>query len=785
MNLNDITTKPYILALIIRDDGERLLLGDGTYDFKDTLQHFQADTFANDVVELQGADGQLLAGQVRRAGTQKFAGYIGDASMSKQKIEELRRAFLMFFRKKHFYKVVYIFCDGSAIQRKRGYIVNPPTAPEMWQKFPEYSISLNFEDVNYYEYEEDEFGDEIYAHIVQIALAKALEGGLVWDAIGAVTTSITWSNILSASGEYISINNALDRMAPLASVQIDGNATQDGTPTPDDPVDIQVVTGENVVKISGKNLLNPSEILQGTWINPSIPNTCVFFLPISTGQTITVSNQDTATWRFSMGLCETPRAGTNTQDTGWQTGASKTLTAQSGGFLYVQLRMNSVANITPSDIPTGVFMIERGSTATDYEPFQAQSYEVNLGKNLLNSFTISASGITVATDGTLTVSGNSSANGYKHTGKTLAELAPSLKVGDVVYLYLESDWSGTKAVYTSHGGYWTTGNSKTITSDMLSDGVIVYGGYQTTTTIRIMLTKALDTTYAPYFTPIELAKIGDYQDYIWRDGNDWKVHKEVGKVIYDGSETWSLYTGKSHTFMTSLGSGIRAMNGLCDHFRTGYAASFDVSPCFYPFNTTNMIFSYPDMADVAAFKTWLASNPTTVYYALSTPTDTIITEQTLIDQLNTLGNAKLFVGQNNISTNTLNAIPTLEIEYYGAYTDEGAGYEWEPGGGNQNIITVDGIDNARPVWQVVGPANNPTLTNITTGQTISWQGFVPIGQTLTIDMNEMTADLAGANVFEYITGTWLELRPGNNTLVYTADGGAEADSTLSWNGVAS
>ena len=41
MNLDDITTKRYILALIIRDDGERLLLGDGYYEFKDALQHFQ------------------------------------------------------------------------------------------------------------------------------------------------------------------------------------------------------------------------------------------------------------------------------------------------------------------------------------------------------------------------------------------------------------------------------------------------------------------------------------------------------------------------------------------------------------------------------------------------------------------------------------------------------------------------------------------------------------------------------------------------------------------------
>ena len=190
MNLADITTKCYILALIIRDDGERLLLGDGAYEFKDTQQHFQPNTYANDVVELQGTDGQMLAGQVRRTAVQTFSGYIGDATFSQQAVESARRDFMMFFRKQHFYTAVYIFKDGTAIQRKRGYIVNAPSVPELWQKFPEWSIGLNFEDPNYYEYAENNLGEEIYAHIQSIAIATAISGGLVWDAIGA-----TWDSI--------------------------------------------------------------------------------------------------------------------------------------------------------------------------------------------------------------------------------------------------------------------------------------------------------------------------------------------------------------------------------------------------------------------------------------------------------------------------------------------------------------------------------------------------------------------------------------------------------------
>lgn len=218
MNLADITSKCYIMALIIRDDGERLLLGEGYYEFKSNLQHFQPNTYQNDVVELQGTDGQLLAGQVRRTSAQKFDGYIGDASVNKTTIEQYRTNFMMFFRKKHFYKVVYIMPNGDAIQRKRGYITDAPSVPEIWQKFPEYHIALNFEDPNYYEYEEDENGDEIFANIVNIVLAIALSGGLIWDNDGAVSDNDGYEWEDGAGKNNIATVTGVDNAYPVWQV---------------------------------------------------------------------------------------------------------------------------------------------------------------------------------------------------------------------------------------------------------------------------------------------------------------------------------------------------------------------------------------------------------------------------------------------------------------------------------------------------------------------------------------------------------------------------------------
>lgn len=186
MNLSDITTQCFILSLFIRDDGERFLLGSGAYCFNEEQLHFTANVFANDIVEVQGNDGVFLAGQVRRPETQVFDGYIGDATTKKQDIETYRRNFLKFFRKNHYYTVVYIFKNGTAIQRQRGFIVDAPQVQELFQLFPAYHIGLSFEDVNYYVYLEDSEGQEIYGKSATIPFSGvATGGGLVWDTHGA------------------------------------------------------------------------------------------------------------------------------------------------------------------------------------------------------------------------------------------------------------------------------------------------------------------------------------------------------------------------------------------------------------------------------------------------------------------------------------------------------------------------------------------------------------------------------------------------------------------------
>lgn len=194
MAVHDIVSECWILTLFIRDDGERLLLGSGDYAFKDSQQHFSGNTFVNDTVDVQGGDGTYIVGQVRRSKPQSFDGYVGDASYDKAQIEEKRRAFIAFFQKNHIFEAVYVYPDGSAIRRQRGFITDAPEVKELYQLFPEYHVALNFEDVNYYSYAENEDGTEIYSQSAIIPLYGSVGGGLIWDKTGAVfdETGATW-----------------------------------------------------------------------------------------------------------------------------------------------------------------------------------------------------------------------------------------------------------------------------------------------------------------------------------------------------------------------------------------------------------------------------------------------------------------------------------------------------------------------------------------------------------------------------------------------------------------
>lgn len=168
---------------------------------------------------------------------------------------------------------------------------------------------------------------------------------------------------------------------------------------------------------------------------------------------------------------------------------------------------------------------------------------------------------------------------------------------------------------------------------------------------------------------IELCKIGTYQDYIYKNGEDWYVHKETGKVTFTGAETenWSLAQAATGYFMASTASGESHAdnNGYCNEFINRGSQSHGAYEYVWVQPNANAFYIQvlnTRANDLSSFRTWLGANPATVYYDIATPTDTKITNATLIAQLNALNAGTTYDGTTIITVASENLAGPLEVK---------------------------------------------------------------------------------------------------------------------------
>ena len=80
---------------------------------------------------------------------------------------------------------------------------------------------------------------------------------------GQIATSVTNEIENTASGDVISVNDSLD--APLRGLKLFGKTTQNGTPAPDNPVDLESAGDDGGIDVSvcGKNIYRPEKMVAG------------------------------------------------------------------------------------------------------------------------------------------------------------------------------------------------------------------------------------------------------------------------------------------------------------------------------------------------------------------------------------------------------------------------------------------------------------------------------------------------------------------------------------------
>lgn len=346
---------------------------------------------------------------------------------------------------------------------------------------------------------------------------------------------------IHVSGTFI--HAVLSADSKISDYELEGNATQDGTPTPDSPVAINTVTGENTLTVTGKNLFDPNIITEnydftydattGYLTGKTGKGTAYMLFETSNPQTVTITiEQPLGQSTAGLGIRFNYNDGTHNDVYPWNYSTqTKIVQTSNKPVLSVGTVVGNILNINSYR-----FQLELGNSASSFEPYQAQSQTIDLGS-------------------------------------------------------------------------------------------------------------------------IELAKIGTYQDKIYYDADTskWMLHKEVGKVVLDGSETWTktnlaFQTVASITPNFLLWANMTALSNNFTHHYYASSISSNIQNGEFGWSGASVLtMRYDSCSTASDFKTWLSTHNATVYYALATPTDTEITDETLLSQLNAIYDIELKEGTVNIS----------------------------------------------------------------------------------------------------------------------------------------
>ena len=436
-------------------------------------------------------------------------------------------------------------------------------------------------------------------------------------------------------------------------------------PNPDYPQDVQVVTGEQEVRTTGKNLLrytrtfpytvhgitatlesDNSITLNGTMTTSSTHITIASPLDLSeySNKPVTVSVRTSGVGAMSNAGVKN---GSSTDLIVLSTFSGDTSKSSTGTINFNQyddilfdLWFNNTLVGTTFENFNIKPQVEGGSTATAYEAYEEQKYLVGLcGKNMFNK----AEALT-----------------YKWLTAGTGQLVSS-DDPNVVTPYIKVE-VGKKYTFSGIGdlqirvfGYANLTDNKLVTYiDNLRDQRTftaqypymraAIGGGDAVAVIDAIQCEEGDTatSFEPY-THIELCKIGDYQDYIYRDEDgDWFVHKEIKKEIFDGTKEWKNFRVINDTY-NSVEINPEIVSGrpevFCPYFRWISQDNANAGSHIYTFyggGGLKCYFQNTIANSLEEWHTWLSKKNMPIYYPWATPTNAQITNSELIAQLDAL-----------------------------------------------------------------------------------------------------------------------------------------------------
>ena len=451
------------------------------------------------------------------------------------------------------------------------------------------------------------------------------------------------------------------------------------SPNPDYPQTVNVVSGEQTVQIVGKNLFSAEQAVidsnnattfitaDGEWLQfRTSGNRLIYNFPQKAGTTFTITT-----------IAKTIEAGNNgfNLQIMYADGTTETLFSQQLGdgaehtntatktlakdMLYLR---TAYTDSKDTQLKIAGTQLELGNQATTYEPYQGQSYEINLGKNLfdIKGFLDARSATyTEASDGTLTITGIGAlyTSPLKFSDEditvSLQGIIANLTASNVRIQLLNSASTVVGEINSS---------TPTVSNIKASSLRFNWSSTGTFTVKNVQLEAGLATSYSPYKTPMKLCKIGTYQDYIYKSGDKWYKHAEVGKAsISLGTTVYTLTGGyKGSTYAPANKIYEFSAGAYCEK-ATRWTAGAYWAGCFYE-NAANFMFVGTSTDDSASLKA--KYDGSAIYFILATPTDTEITDSELVGQLEALLAGSLYKGLNNVFLiPSAGAQGTMELSY--------------------------------------------------------------------------------------------------------------------------
>lgn len=475
----------------------------------------------------------------------------------------------------------------------------------------------------------------------------------VWD---------NWEKV-NGTGTTLTLNNTVE--APMSLVY-KGNTLQNGTPTPETPQDIHVVSGDNSIVVGNdKNIFNMKEYASA--------NSSYFTYSSSTGLTaIAKDNRATASVGYPISITASTKyyiktdtdkrlliSQYNSSDV-WITnnevfnGGDFTTNANAS---HIRIKVADTLTSFPT-IVGNVYI----STSNDY---QSNTYSIDLGvENFINAPDITLTG-----------------TGYVFNLSNLTIPSGTYTL-DIKCPYTSLNMACIDKDETEY----FNGNKNLPVTIEATNGIKtlrVYNGNSAGGTFKdIQLTEG-STPQRVSTNPIQLLHIPNtnYQDRIFHAVNgdtyydsldsttkdsltygEWYLKKEIGKVVLNGSETGWAYSSTNTNFnIRPYGLGMRSNNmftgyipKICSHFK--YFASNGNQPnladgVYENIAASNISFllfhcDSLNITTLESWQTWLSTNKPIIYYLLETPTYTLIEDSTLISQLEAI---KSKTGQTNIT----------------------------------------------------------------------------------------------------------------------------------------